>query len=76
MKDTAQILTKKILTAPVLNNPCSTFVIGTHDYGNTADAWTLDQAEGLKMIHKPTNASGPVDAIVVSSSIPYVFINA
>lgn len=76
MKDTQQTLTKKTLTAPLLTNPCSTFDIGAHDYGNTADAWTLTQPEALKMVHKPTNASGPVNAIVPSSPVLYVFINA
>lgn len=75
MKDTTQVLTKKQLTAPFMTNPCSTFDIGTHDYAAGVVDWTLSQAECLKTVHKPTNASGDVNAIIATSPIPYVFIN-
>ena len=76
MKDTTQVLTKKQLTAPLMLNPCSSFDIGTHDYAEGVVDWTLSQAECLKTVHKPTNASGGVNAIIATSPIPYVFINA
>lgn len=76
MKDTTQTLTKKMLTAPFLTDPCTTYNIGTHDYEEGVADWTLSQAEALKPVHKPTNAGGAVNAIVASSPIPYIFINA
>ena len=77
MKDTAQILTNKTLTAPVETNPKATFTVGTHDYAAGVVDWTLSAAELLKTVHKPTNASGGVNAIIpATAGIPYVFINA
>jgi hypothetical protein len=71
MKDTAQTLTNKKLT-----DPSCTFTIGTHDYDEGAEDWTLSAEELLKTVHKPTNASGPVNAIIADTAgIPYVFIN-
>ena len=75
-KATTDTLTNKTLTAPVMTNPSSTFAIGTHDYGAGTADWTLSAAELLKMVHKPTNASGPVNAIIADTAgIPYIFIN-
>jgi len=76
LKDTAATLTLKTLTAPVMTNPSSTFSIGTHDYGAGTVDWTLSAAELLKMIHKPTNASGGVNAIIGNTAgMPYIFVN-
>jgi hypothetical protein len=71
-----QTLTNKTLTAPVITNPATTFSIGTHDYGAAAADWTLSAAELLKTVHKPTNASGEVNAIIADTAgILYIFIN-
>jgi hypothetical protein len=52
------------------------FAIGAHDYAGAAVDWTLSAAELLKTVHKPTNANGPVNAIIAAAAgIPYVFVN-
>jgi len=72
----AETLTSKTLTSPVLNQPTMTFSIGTHDYGAGTVDWTLSAAELLKMIHKPINASGGVNAIIGNTAgMPYIFVN-
>lgn len=76
MKALAQTLTNKTLTAPVFTNPATTVTLGAHDYGAAANAWTLNAAELLLPVHKPTNASGAVDAVVATTIRPYIFINA
>jgi hypothetical protein len=76
MADTAQALTNKTLTSPVLDNACFGVTSGTHDYAGAAVDWTLSQAEALKPVHRPTNANAPVNAILGTSSIIYAFINA
>lgn len=70
-KTGAETLTNKTLTDPV----CA-FTIGAHDYADGAADWTLSAEELLKTVHKPTGASGPVNAIIADTAgIPYVFIN-
>lgn len=77
----AQTMTNKTLTSPVINtpvvtNPATTVTLSAHDYGASQTAWTLSAAELLLPVHKPTNASGAVDAIVATTIRPYIFINA
>jgi hypothetical protein len=73
----SQTLTNKTLTAPVLTNPATTVTLSPHDYGAAANDWTLSAAELLMPVHKPTNASGAVNAIISHSICrPYIFINA
>ncbi len=75
-KATTDTLTNKTLTAPVINQPSITCAFGTHDYGAGTEDWTLSAAELLKMIHKPTNASGGVNAIIGDTAgMPYIFVN-
>ena len=82
MKDTTQTLTGKTLTSPtltdsILANPAMVFEIGAHNYNAGTTDWTLSAAELLKMVHKPTNAGGGVNAIIpTTAGKPYVFINA
>ena len=71
--------TKLTATAAQLNgtNPAITITLGTHDYAAGAADWILSAAELLLPYHKPTNASGVVNAIIALATIrPYVFINA
>jgi copper(I)-binding protein len=75
-KATTDTMTNKTLTAPVITQPSITCAFGTHDYGAGTEDWTLSAAELLKMIHKPTNASGGVNAIIGDTAgKPYIFIN-
>jgi hypothetical protein len=75
-KATTDTMTNKTLTAPVITQPSITCAFGTHDYGAGTDDWTLSAAELLKMIHKPTNASGGVNAIIGNTAgMPYIFVN-
>lgn len=72
----SQTLTNKTLTAPILTNPATTVTLGSHDYGAAALDWTLSAAELLLPVHKPTNASGAVNAIIPHTTLrPYIFIN-
>jgi len=76
MKDTAQTVTNKTLTAPVLNQPSIAFTIGEHDYLGAHGNWTLSANELKVMMHKPTNADADVNAIIAATAgIPYIFIN-
>lgn len=76
-----QTLTNKTFTSPVINTPVTTdgaetYTLSPHDYsGGTAD-WTLSAGELLMPCHKPTNASGAVNAIVADTVRPYLFINS
>lgn len=71
-----ETLTGKTLTAPVITQPSITCAFGTHDYGAGTADWTLSAAELKKMIHKPTNASGGVNAIIGDTAgMPYIFVN-
>jgi hypothetical protein len=71
-----ETLTGKTLTAPVETNPALSFTIGTHDYGTGSADWTLNAAEALLMVHKPTNAGAGANAIIPTTpSRPYIFIN-
>jgi hypothetical protein len=64
------------LTAPVMTQPAVSFTISAYNYGAAAADWTLTAAQALALIHKPTNASGAVNAIVPTATRrPYVFIN-
>ncbi len=66
----------KITKTAAQINEMLQFPIGTHDYDNDDEDWTLSAAELLKTVHKPTNASGAVNAIIADTAgIPYVFIN-
>lgn len=76
LKAQNQALTNKTLTAPVITNPAYTYTIGAHNYGGAAADWTLSASELLVPIHKPTNASGAVNAIVSQTVRSYTFINA
>ena len=80
-----QTLTNKTLTTPELNGgtlnavelvgPYATVTINPHDYDSGTADWTLSTAEKILPIHNPTNASGPVNAIVDITKRPYIFIN-
>ena len=72
----AQTLASKTLTAPIVTDPATTVTLGAHDYDAAAVDWTLSAAELLLPVHKPTNASGAVNAIVAVTIRPYLFINA
>lgn len=71
-----QTLTNKTLTAPLFTDPAQTVTLSAHDYAGGAADWTLSAGELLKPYHKPTNASGAVNAIVATTIRPYLFINA
>jgi hypothetical protein len=76
LEDTAQTVTNKTLTAPVLNQPSIAFTIGAHDYLGAHAPWTLSANELKVMVHKPTNADADVNAIIADTAgIPYIFIN-
>jgi hypothetical protein len=64
------------LTVPKLANPIFEITLGTHDYGGGTEDWVLTPSELAKPFHKPTNASGGVNAIIPATPcVPYVFIN-
>ena len=75
MKDTQQTLTKKMLTAPLMENPKIYFTSNLHNYETGVTEWTLSQTEGLMPFHRVGVAGTDVSAIIGNSTVPYIFMN-
>jgi len=76
LNGTSTPLTTPVITGGVTTDGVDTWTQSPHDYAGAADDWTLSAAELLKPMHKPTNASGAVNAIVAATKRPYWFTNA
>jgi len=75
MKDTQQTLTKKMLTAPLMENPTIYFTSNLHNYETGVTEWTLSPTEALMPFHRVGNADANVSAIIGNSTVPYIFMN-
>lgn len=58
LEDTAQTLTNKTMTSPVLNSPDVTFGVSSHDYSGGTSDWTLSASEDNSLILTVTNSGG------------------
>jgi hypothetical protein len=58
LEDTAQTLTNKTLTSPVLNTPDLTFGYSSHDFSGGTSDWTLSASEDNSLILDVTNSGG------------------
>lgn len=74
--DTAQTLTNKTLTAPVITSANIGFHAATHDYAAGSADWTLDATELKAAVLSVTNANAPANIVVPDTAYkPYFLVN-